>query len=326
MKQKKRSNSPRKGTINNSFTDQFQAYLHVHAHALFSSLGRLVRNPFTTSMTIIVMAIAISLASVFYLFVANMQQLTRNVELTNQISLFLKPGISLASSKKLVEKIRKNGNVEHVILIPSEQGLEEFKTYSGFGDVLSVLDSNPLPAVIQVLPADSLDGMQRIKKLMWEFKTFSQVEFVKMDMQWMQRLHSIMQIIERGVFLLTLLLGLAVLLITGNTIRLELQNRRDEVLVAKLVGATHSFVQRPFLYTGFWLGIISGFLAWVLVLLMMLLIEEPVIRLSELYNGAFEINYLTFVESVLLLFISAFLGVIGAWVVLRCQLHQIKPR
>ena len=326
MKQTQKATKQRKKTTKNGFIDKFYAYLHVHAHAMFSSLGRLVRTPFTTSMTIVVMAITISIATVFYLFVANMQQLTSNVELSNQISLFLKPGISDYTSKKLVKKIKQKDGIERVVLISSQQGLEEFKAYSGFGDVLSVLDANPLPIVIQVLPSDSLNDMERIKKLMWEFKTFPQVEFVEMDMQWVQRLQSITQIIHRGVMLLTILLGLAVLFITGNTIRLELQSRRDEVLVAKLVGATHSFVQRPFIYTGFWLGLISGILAWILVLFMLLVIQEPVSRLSELYNGAFDINYLTFFESLLLLCITSSLGIVGAWVVLRYQLRQIKPQ
>jgi len=310
---------------NSDLSDKSQAYLHIHAHALFSSLGRLVRNPFSSAMSIVVMAIAISLASGFYLLVVNTQQLAGNIESTNQISLFLKSTFSDKAGENLADRIRKNGNIEHVKLITKAQALKEFKSYSGFGDALNVLENNPLPIVIQVLPKNTLDDLHAVEQLMAEFSKLPQVDFAQMDMQWVKRLHSIMQIMQRSVFLLTVLLSFAVLFITGNTIRLELQNRRDEVLVAKLVGATHSFIQRPFLYTGFWLGLSSGFVAWVLVSLMMIMLQGPIERLSALYNGAFDVKYLSLSDTLTLLIIASLLGVIGSWIVLRQQLKQIKP-
>ncbi len=314
-----------KNRSSSNFSEKSQAYLHIHAHALFSSLGRLVRNPFTSAMTIMVMAITISLASGFYLFVVNLQQLTGNVESTNQISLFLKSTVSEKAAKKLAYKISAKNKIETGKFISKDQALEEFKAYSGFGDALNVLDINPLPAVIQVLPKNTLDDIQSIESLMAELSQLYQVDFAQLDMQWIKRLQSMMQLMQRGVFLLTLLLSFAVLFITGNTIRLELQNRRDEVLIAKLVGATHSFIQRPFLYTGFWLGILSGLVAWTIVTIMMIILQGPIERLSGLYDGAFDVSYLGFIETVILMGIAAFLGVLGAWGVLHYQLKQIKP-
>ena len=130
---------------------------------------------------------------------------------------------------------------------------------------------------------------------------------------------------RRGVGVLTILLGFAVLIITGNTIRLELQNRRDEVLVAKLVGATHSFIQRPFLYTGFWLGFLSGLLAWLIVTVMLVFLQNPIESLSKQYNSAFDVYYLGLSEMIILLSIASLLGMVGSWIVLRAQLQQIKP-
>ena len=309
----------------NEFSDKSQAYLYVHAHALFSSLGRLVRSPFSTVMTITVMAIAISLAAGFYLFVVNMQQLTGNLEASNQISLFLKTNISNAEGEKLASELRKNSNLEQVMLISKERALEEFKAYSGFGDALSILKINPLPTVIQVLPKNTLNDLQSVEQLMAGFNKLPQLDFAQMDMQWIERLHSMMQIVQRGVFLLTILLSSAVIFITGNSIRLELQNRRDEVMVAKLVGATSAFIQRPFIYTGFWLGFISGVLAWVLVTIMMIVLQGPIERLSVLYDGAFDVSYLGLGDTAWLLFLSSALGVIGAWSVLHYQLKAIKP-
>jgi len=314
-----------KNTTGSNFSEQMLAYLHIHAHALFSSLGRIIRNAFTSIMTITVMAIAISLASGFYLFIANMQQLTGSIESTNQISLFLKSHVSDHSGKKLVDKIKQNAKVGEVILITKEQALKEFKAYSGFGDALDVLEKNPLPTVIQVLPKSSLDNIQAVESLMMAFNQLPQVDFAQLDMQWIQRLQSIMQIMQRGVFVLTLLLGFAVIVITGNSIRLELQNRQDEVLVAKLVGATHSFIQRPFLYTGFWLGLLSGMIAWLLVTVILLVLQGPIEKLSILYDGSFDISYFGFFDVISLLSLSSFLGVLGAWIVLHYQLQKIKP-
>ncbi|NOQ76825.1 MAG: FtsX-like permease family protein [Methylococcaceae bacterium] len=315
-----------KNKTESGFSEKSQAYLHIHAHALFSSLGRIIRNAFTSLMTIIVMAIAISLASGFYLFVVNMQQLTGNIESTNQISLFLKSHISDNSGKKLADKIKKNPKVGEVTLITKDQALREFKAYSGFGDALDVLENNPLPTVIQVLPNNTLDNIQAVESLMMEFDRLPQVDFAQLDMQWIQRLQSMMQIMQRAVFVLTLLLGFAVIVITGNTIRLELQNRQDEVVVAKLVGATHSFIQRPFLYTGFWLGLFSGLLAWLLVTVILLVLQGPIENLSILYDGSFDLSYFSFVDIISLLSLSSFLSVIGAWIVLHYQLQTIKPR
>ena len=309
-----------------SLADKGHAYLLSHAHALFSSLGRLVRSPFTTLMTVLVLAITVSLSGSFYLLVSNAQQLTGNLESSNQLSLFLKTDVSDSAGKKLAEKIAKNSLVEHVKVITKSQAMAEFKTYSGFGDALNALDSNPLPTVIQVLPKNTLEDELSIKKLMVEFKQQPQIEFVQMDTQWIKRLQTIMQLAGRGVTLLNALLAIAVIFITGNTIRLELQNRREEVLIAKLVGATHSFVQRPFVYTGFWLGCFAGLLAWLIITIMMLVLQSPVEKLSMLYNGAFELLFLSFSETLMLIAVSSSLGVLGAWIVLHYQLRQIKPQ
>lgn len=320
------ANTKRQAQQTTSLADKGHAYFLNHAHAFFSSLGRLVRSPFTSLMAILVLAITVSLAGSFYLLVSNAQQLSGNLESSNQLSLFLKTNVSDSAGEKLAEKIAKNSLVEHVKVITKSQAMAEFKAYSGFGDALNALGSNPLPTVIQVLPKNTLDDGMSIEKLVAELKQQPQIDFVQMDMQWIKRLQTIMQLAGRGATLLNLLLAVAVIFITGNTIRLELQNRREEVLIAKLVGATHSFVQRPFVYTGFWLGFLAGFLAWLIITIMMLALQSPIEKLSALYNGAFNLQFLNFSETFLLIAITSFLGVLGAWIVLHYQLRQIKPQ
>lgn len=305
--------------------EKFHAYLLNHAHGLFSSLGRLSRTPFTSTMTVIVLAVAIALAGCFYIVVANIQQLTGNLQTSNQMSLFLKDSINDMAAQKLAQQLTQNPNVDSIQFISKKQALEEFKANSGFGDALNALEGNPLPNVIQVLPKDVLDSREAVDNLLTEFKGMPEVDFVQVDMQWVERLQAIMRIASRGVTVVAVLLGFAVTFITGNTIRLELHNRKDEVYISKLVGATHAFIQRPFLYAGFWLGFIAGFTAWLIVTIMLLILESPVEKLSSLYNSSFELLYLSFSEFILMLMLSSGLAVLGSWVVLHYQLRLIKP-
>lgn len=306
--------------------DIFQAYLISHAHGLFSSLGRLTRTPFSSTMTVVVLAIAIALAGCFYIAVANVQQLTGNLQTSNQMSLFLNDHISESGAKKLANRLAKNDRIESIEFIGKHQAMQEFKANSGFGDALTALDSNPLPNVIQVLPKDVLDNRVALDELLTEFKQIPGVDFVQIDMQWVERLQAMMRIARRAVTVVAVLLGFAVTFITGNTIRLELHNRQEEVYISKLVGATHAFIQRPFLYTGFWLGFIAGFSAWLIISVILLILESPVEKLSTLYNSAFQLQYFGFSEFVLLLMLSSGLAVLGSWAVLHYQLRLIKPQ
>ncbi len=308
-----------------SLQEKFAAYRDLQAHALFSSLGRLIAARFTSGMTIIVLAIAIAMATGFYLLVKNLQQLTGNLESSNQISLFLKEEVSDARAKKLADDIKQNSAIQDVKIISKAEALKEFQTYSGFGEAIKNLEKNPLPIVLEVIPKNTLEDNKSLEALSLDFSQTPDVDFAQMDKQWVSRLQAIMEVSRRSSSLLGLLLGVAVLFITGNTIRLELHNRRDEVMIEKLVGATNAFIQRPFLYFGFWIGFFSGVMAWLIVTVVMLILKQPVEKLSGLYDGAIHIVFLGFTETLALLVISSLLCVIGSWAVLKYQLHQLKP-
>lgn len=309
-----------------SLGDRGQSYLLCHAHALFSSLGRLMRSPFSSIMAVLVLAITIALAGSFYLLVNNASQLTDGLEASNQISLFLKNDVSDEAGKELARQIDADERVEYINVVTKTQAMQEFKAHSGFGEALNALDSNPLPTVIQILPKNILVDEVAIEALITDLQAYSQVDFVQMDMQWVKRLQSIMQLAERGVALLNILLGIAVVFITGNTIRLELQSRREEVLIAKLVGATNAFVQRPFIYTGLWLGFFAGVLAWLIITVMVMVMQGPLEKISLLYDSRFHIIFLGADESLLLLLIASSASALGAWIVLRFQLREIRPQ
>jgi len=304
--------------------DKLNAYRDLHAHAFFSSLGRLVASPFTSIMTIAVLAIAISLASGFYILVNNLQQLTGNLETSNQISLFLRDDVSEMHANKLANNVRENVNIKEVKLITREQALAEFKSYSGFGAVIDRLEENPLPIVIQVLAKNTLDDKQELASLFKSFQQYPEVDFAQMDIQWLERLQSIVSLARLFASLVNILLAAAVLFIIGNTVRLELHARREEVVIAKLVGATNSFIYRPFLYTGFWIGFISGVSAWFIGTTLMLILRQSVETLSDLYRGGLHLVFLSFPETMAMIFIASLLGIFGSWVVLICQLQKTK--
>ncbi len=322
MKQPRTKQKRPSGT---GFKDKIKAYLQFHAQALFSSLGRLTRSPVTLSMTVAVLALAISLAGGFYLLLANIQQLTGNLEASNQISMFLKHDVSEVNGQKLVDELENKPDISNVVFISKRQAMEEFKQYSGFSNAFDALVDNPLPNVIQVLPKDALTDDILFNKLVSKLEQMPEVDFVQADMAWLKRLQAMMKLANRGIVILNSLLALAILFITGNTIRLELQNRKEEVLIAKLVGATNGFIQRPFLYSGFWYGFIAGVIAWVLITVIVLLLQQPLEQLSELYDERFNARYLNFKETILLLITSASLGILGSWAVLHRQIQQLKP-
>jgi cell division transport system permease protein len=308
-----------------SFKDRMIAYRDQHAQSLFSSLGRLFATPFTTTMTIGVLAITIALASGFYLVVVNLQQLTASLEASNRISLFLRDEISETHANKYADNIRKNPDVQTVKVITKKQAMAEFKGFSGFGDALDVLEKNPLPIVIEVLPKDTLVDKQTLTKLFENFKKSTQVDFAQMDMAWVERLQAIVSTARLGAILLAIVLGLAVFFIAGNTIRLEIHNRRQEVIIAKLVGATNGFIQRPFLYTGFWIGFFSGVAGWFMVTFMMLILRPSVENISGLYKGAFHLIFFSYTQTLILLTMSTALAVVGSWVALYIQIKQLQP-
>lgn len=210
-------------------------------------------------------------------------------------------------------------------LISREAALKEFQELSGFRAALKALVENPLPTVIVVQPGPQWITDDRAQNLLEKLARRPEVEAAQFDLQWVKRLQAIMAIVERGVLVLALFLSLAVLLIVGNTIRLGILNRREEIEISKLFGATNAFIRRPFLYTGFWYGLLGGVIAWFLVSGSFELLRGPVQGLAELYAGGFTLSGLGFEATLILLGSGALLGLFGSWVAVGRHLGEIEP-
>ena len=242
-----------------------------------------------------------------------------------QISLFLRPEVSDEHALRLAERIRALPEIVSVVTLSHAQALAEFRQISGFGDAVSLLDENPLPGVLLIRPALNKQAASITQGLIARLRALPEVEVAEFDMQWMQRWSAIMALAQRGVLVLGALLGLAVLLIVGNTIRLMIHNRRDEIEIVKLIGATDAFIQRPFLYSGLWYGLLGAVVAWLLVNLALWLLNEPVHRLATLYNSSFELAGLNASVTFILLGVGILLGLFGSLGAVKRHLVAIEP-
>lgn len=299
----------------------------LHAQVLVSSLGRLYRTPLSSLMTVAVIAIALALPSGLLVILDNLQRLNANWDTSSSVSLFLKQTTGEAQAQRLARELEGWPNIVGVSIIDRAHALEEFRELSGFGDALLALESNPLPHVLEIR-ADTTaaeDPERAMATLVDELGRLPEVELAQLDMQWLKRFAALMDIGRRGILVVGALLALAVLLIVGNTIRLDIQNRRDEIEVCKLIGATDAFIRRPFLYTGLWYGLLGALLAWILVSIGFWLVDAPVRRLAGLYDSSFLLSMLPWPGVGLLLLAGIALGLAGSWVAVGRHLDAIEP-
>jgi cell division transport system permease protein len=225
-----------------------------HAQSLVGSLGRLARQPFATLLTIAVIGIALALPAALYLVVANMRAVTADLGDTVQLSVYLRMPTTEAQAKKTASAIQARVEVGRAELVSPDEGLAEFRALSGIGEALQALTENPLPWVVKVRPAPQHDSATDVEALAVELRELDEVELVEADTAWVRRLHAILDTLRQLVFLAGAVLAAGVLAIVGNTIRLEINGRRAEIEVTKLVGGSNAFVRRPFLYSGLWQG------------------------------------------------------------------------
>src|SRR5690606_8903309 len=200
------------------------------------------------------------------------------------LSVYLKEGVPLEKAKQLTENARARHEVLEVTLIPADQALEEFRTHSGFGAALEVLEENPLPHVLHVRPKPQSSTPADVESLRQYFSAWPEVELVQIDSAWVQRFNAILEVLRRLLVLAAALLGIGVLAVIGNTIRLEILNRRAEIEVTKLVGGSNGFVRRPFLYAGIFYGLGGGLLAWAILSAAISLLSPSVMTLTQLYS------------------------------------------
>lgn len=296
-----------------------------HLQQAVGSLGDLWRTPFTSIMTVFVLGISLALPATLHLFVKNAEQVSEQWDSASQITLFVKLSTSDKSAQNLVKRIKLYTEVSDVHYISAKQALKEFKILSGFGQSLEYLDENPLPATILVTPTERSSQPSAANELLAKLKQEHEVDQGKLDLEWLTRLEAIAQLIEDIVMGVALLLCTSVVLIVGNTIRLAILNQKEAIAVMKLVGATDSFIQRPFLYSGVWYGIFGGILSWLVVTLLAYHLTSAISNLTDLYQSNFQLQGLALNEALLLIAVAVILGLVGSYISVRKHIRAIEP-
>jgi cell division transport system permease protein len=296
-----------------------------HVTTAMAALGRLAKQPFASFLTVLVIAVTLALPAAMHLIIKNVKTVSGSWENALDFSVYLSPDTSAEAATRLAVLIDQRADVQSVTLIPADEALEEFKSLSGFGPALDHLPENPLPHTIVVRPS-SANTEQSMALLHEELANLPETDLVQVDTEWVQRFHAILDMLQRAVAIGATLLGAAIIVIIGNTIRLDIQNRREEIEVTKLIGAGNGFVRRPFLYSGCWYGLGGGLLALVLVAYGLMALQEPASRLAGLYDSSFQLLTLSFRESLAIVAAGAFLGLAGSWLAVARHLRRIEPR
>lgn len=304
----------------------FKTWLLRHVQVFFYSLGQLWRAPLSMLMTAAVIGIALALPTGLHVLLKNTQQLSAGWDGGAKLSVFLQTTTSQEQAVKLHSELQRLPQIAQVQFISREQAMAEFKQHSGYGEAVTALGYNPLPYTLVITPAAPYHQPAALEQLVQILRAYPSVDVVQLDQQWVKRLFAIMQIISRGIDVLGSMLALAVILIVGNTIRLAIQNRREEIVVIKLIGGTDAFIRRPFLYTGFWYGLAGGILAILMVYSALWLLAGPVEHLAGLYQTPLRLQTLGATTMAMLLAISISLGLLGSWLAVGRHLREIEPR
>ncbi|MBI3899793.1 MAG: cell division protein FtsX [Gammaproteobacteria bacterium] len=304
---------------------RFNIYLRQHSRVLRETFMQLLRAPVAGLLTVAVIGITLALPTGLYLAIDNLQRLSTGWDTGGQISLFLKLDTSEAAAERLADRVRRMRGVARVEYLSRAQALAEFKRLSGFGEALNALDQNPLPAVLIVHPGSAASKPEALQALLNDLRQHDIVDSAQLDLEWVRRLRLILTLAERAVLIIAGLLGLAVLLTIGNTIRLAVLNRRDEIEVMKLLGGTNGFIRRPFLYAGVLQGLLGAATAWAILTVTLMFLAEPLAELGALYGSDFRVHGLGFTASALLLGIGALLGWIGSRLAVGRHLRAIEP-
>lgn len=296
-----------------------------HAQTLLGSLGRMAHTPVASAMTMAVIAIALVLPLLLNVLLTNARNATAHWNQATDLSVYLDKRAGTGRSQAIAKQLRSRGDIAEVRLITADAALAQFRGASGFGSALDALTDNPLPDTLVVTPTPAASAPRDVEALRAAIAAVADVQTVQVDTQWVARLQSIMDLMRRVVLLTGVLLALGIVLVVGNTIRLDILNRSTEIEVMKLVGATDGFTRRPFLYSGIGYGLGGGVLALALCAAAVGVLSGPVERLAGLYGSEFRLRGLGGEAACAVLGVAVLLGWVGSWLAATRHIRRIAP-
>lgn len=295
-----------------------------HLRAFAGALGRLFRSPLANLFNIVVIAIALALPAGLYIGLVNLQSAVRAVAPEPQLTLFLALDATRTDARDIETRLKANRQIARFRFVPREEALEKMKRASGLAGIAEGLEANPLPDAFVIDAGDASPAA--LKSLQAELETWPKVAHVQLDAAWAQRLDGVLKFGRIAVLMLATILAFALVAITFNTIRLHILTQREEIEVAKLIGATDAFIRRPFLYYGGLLGLAGGLAACGVVAGAIHVLNGALVELSQLYGTRWAMGALELRDSASFVVFAAALGWLGAWLSVARHLSEARPR
>jgi len=295
-----------------------------HLHVMQFTLRKLRTTPVSSLLNVLVIGVALSLPTGGYVLLQNVQSLSDKLVGTPQISVFLSMGVSQDEINRFSKQLEQHAAISHVEFVPREQALLQLQHSTGLADVTGGLAQNPLPHAFIVYPKDN--DAKKMESLRDELRSWPKFEHVQLDSAWARKLEGLLKFGRLAVLILAVLLSFALVAITFNTIRLQILTQREEIEVAKLIGASNGFIRRPFLYFGLVQGLLGGSAAWLIITVSLALLNASLSDLTHLYASNFSLQHLTAGDSFTLLLFAAYLGWLGALLSVTQHLWQIESR
>jgi cell division transport system permease protein len=321
MRSKTRKQNKRQKT---KATHRFGMWRWQHMTECKRSLKFLSRTPLATIVTLGVFAVVLCLPVGLYWVGNNLNSVASQFHQTGEITLFLQDNLPEEQAIGLVNHLQLQNNIAHVAYMSPEEALQQFQSMTDMGDSLAVLDYNPLPAVLTILPADLT--VSALQKLQMELDLIPEVATASVDVIWVLRMQAILNLLQKTVLTLAILLGLGLLFVVSNTIRGQLLQREQEITVSKMVGASDNFVRRPFLYTGFWIGLFGSILGLTLLAVVGFFLQQPLYELLQAYASQWYPARLSWATKASIVAISCFVAMSGAYLAVTRYLWQLRPR
>ena len=302
-----------------------RAWARRQLYSFFSSLGTLLSHRLGTLMTVLVLGIAMLLPLGLYVTLDNLRGVDLQQEDWGTISVFLRPDAGRAEVEALAARLAETQSAQVATVSPDE-GMADFAAASGFGQAMDLFEENPLPWVLLVTPqvAEGEDLEAAVASLSAWLGEQEAVDLVQVDFKWLQRLARLLALGDAFVTVLTGLFSLAVVVVVANTIRLDVASRSHEIEVLHLVGASNGFIRQPFLYLGFWYGLLGALLALALLAACMLYLAEPLARLLEAYGNRFDASGPGGAGIAVVLASGGLLGLLGSWLAVQRYLRQFR--
>lgn len=298
-----------------------------HKYAYFDSIKNLYTAPISNLLTLFILGFTLALPILLYIIVFNINT-SLNLWQNNlyQYTIYLDNSYSSTKISEMNDVINNWPEVENTQIITKAQGLSELKSIMGLDDVFDNLDNNPLPTVLIVSLKPQYQNIDNLKTLVNKSKSISGQAKVEADIFWIEKISTLLTLAFRVIYIFSAALALAVLLVIGNTIRLNIQSKLTEMRIYSMLGATNSYIRRPFLYDGVIYGIFTAIIALAIAKLLYAKLYSLVTDLgySEMFSN--KLSFISNSQSLKLLLISALLGWLGARVTLYWQIKSLKTK